>query len=337
MHSFSKFSAVSAAILTLGMIGACSRKEETTITASTATPTPTPAPVESATPTPAPSITPMPTGSPFADVQLQMRDLESKLNNIFSESFRDFGTLFGPSVFGSSVDLREQKDKYVARIYPPGGDTSNVNAKVENGDLHITIAGKNGQENYDQVIGLPQAVRADQMQVDRKSNFVVVTIPKSTPAMAAATPATSPTATPSTSPFVAGNDLDQRMMDDMNRMEARMNEVFQDAFPSDLLNGTNVQRLGSSVNIEDQKDKYVVHFSLPHRDMSNVDVKFEDGRVHLTAQEEKQSSNNTGSGTMQSVERGRYEQMVAVPGPVKDSEMKVERNGAGIDVTLPKA
>ena len=327
---------MSAAIISLALMGGCSKTDTNTISTSSPTATPAASPIESPSPTSTPAITPSPTGSPFADVQLRLRDLESKLDNIFSDSFRDFDTVFGPSAFGSSVDLREQKDRYVARIYPPGGDTAKVNARIEDGNLHITIEGKNAAENYDQIIGLPQPVRTDQMQIDRKSNFVVVTIPKSTPAVAAATPSTSPTATVSASPFIASNDFDQRMMDDMSRMEARMDEVFRDAFPSDLLNSANIQRLGSSVNVEDQKDKYVVHFRLPHRDIGNVDVKFENGRLHLVAQEEKQTSNNTNSGTMQSTERGRYEEMVAVPGPVKDSEMKVERNGASIDVTLPK-
>jgi HSP20 family molecular chaperone IbpA len=117
-----------------------------------------------------------------------------------------------------------------------------------------------------------------------------------------------------------------------------MDQIFREAFPNDSLNSANVLRLGSSVNIEDQKDKYIVHFTFPDRDLSNVNVKFENGRLHLTAEEQKSSSSNTTPGTMESVERGRYEEMVALPGPVKDSDMKVNRKGSSsIDVTLPKA
>ena len=116
-----------------------------------------------------------------------------------------------------------------------------------------------------------------------------------------------------------------------------MNQIFQDTFPNDLLNGANMSRLSSTVNVEDQNNKYVVHFTLPNRNLNNVDVKFENGRLHLTAQEQKSTSNESASGKMETIESGRYEEMIALPGPVKDSQMKVDRKGASIDVTLPKA
>jgi hypothetical protein len=69
------------------------------------------------------------------------------------------------------------------------------------------------------------------------------------------------------------------------------------------------------------------------RDLSNVDVKFENGHLHLTAPEEKSASSNAAAGTIQSVERGRYEEMIALRGPVKDRD----RKGASTVVILPKA
>jgi HSP20 family molecular chaperone IbpA len=123
----------------------------------------------------------------------------------------------------------------------------------------------------------------------------------------------------------------------MNQMQMRMDQIFRDAFPNDLLNGANLFRLGSTVNIEDQKDSYIVHFTLPERDLDHVNVKFENGRLHLTAEEQKGGSSNAAPGTMESVERGRYEEMIALPGPVKESEMKVNRQANAVVVTLPKA
>jgi len=61
-----------------------------------------------------------------------------------------------------------------------------------------------------------------------------------------------------------------------------------------------------------------IELYLADRDLSNVDVKFENGHVDLTAREEKSASSNAAAGTMQSVERGRYEEMIALHGPVKD-------------------
>ena len=85
--------------------------------------------------------------------------------------------------------------------------------------------------------------------------------------------------------------------------------------------------------MDDQKDKYVVHFALPNRDVSNVNVNFENGELHLSAQEQKSSSTNS----QQSIERGRYQEMITLPGPVKQSEMKVNRQANAVVVTLPKA
>lgn len=286
-------------------------------------------------------MTPLPSSSPFADVEMRLRDLETQMDNIFANTFRAFGTAFGQSGLGSSIDLREQKDKYVARVYVPNGDTADVNARVENGALHVTTKSsqsKNGttsSESSDEVVSLPQPVNSDQLKIDRKPNMVVITIPKTTAAVAAASP--TPSATASPSPAVASNDWDDRMLADMERMQARMDEAFRNAFPNDLLNGTSMVRLGSTVNVDDQGDKYVVHFTLPRQDMSNVNVKFENGQLSLTAKEEKSTTSNASPGTMSTVESGSYEQMITLPGAVKDAEMKVERKNGAIVVTLPKA
>jgi HSP20 family molecular chaperone IbpA len=156
--------------------------------------------------------------------------------------------------------------------------------------------------------------------------------------VAVATPEPSASAAPSvsgTNTVIA--DWDQRMIDDMHRMEAQMDQVFRNAFPSDILSGANMQRLGSSVNVENQKDKYIVHFTLPGHDLNNVKVDFENGELHLAAQEEKKTSSNAAPNTMQSIERGHYDEVITLPSPVKENEMKVNRQANAVIVTLPKA
>ena len=275
-----------------------------------------------------------------------MRKLQSQMDNIFAQTFHDFGTSFGQTGFASSVDLREDKDKYVARIYLPHGDTSRLNAKINNGNLDITINGPGGtsaaapSENYEQIITLPQPVRADQLQIERKPNMVVITVPKTTAsAVAQASPviSPSPTQTVSSSPPGVSENWDQQMIDNLRQMQRRMDQVLQNTFPNDLLSASNALRLGSTVNVEDQKDKYVVHFTLPDRDISNVKVDFKNNELHLTAQEKEQASNTAPSNTAETIERGRYEEMITLPGPVKQSEMKVDRQANAVIVTLPKA
>ena len=88
------------------------------------------------------------------------------------------------------------------------------------------------------------------------------------------------------------------------------------------------------MNIEDQSDKYVVHFYLPDKNLSDVNVKFENNQLHLTAQEQKKS--DAAAGDMESSVT-RYETMTTLPGPVRDADMKMERKEGSVVVTLPKA
>jgi HSP20 family molecular chaperone IbpA len=298
---------------------------------NTPTPTPDKSSSLSANASPVPMMSALNTASPFGDVQLRLRDLQSQMDNIFAQTFRDFGSSFGQSGLASSVDLREQNDRYVARIYLPNGDTSKVNATVKNGSLDIKMnGGTSKNENFEQVITLPQPVRADQMHIDRKQNMVVITVPKQDPSAVAQSSPNS-----AISPLTS--DWDQRMIDDMRRMEQQMDSVFENGFSNDVLNGTNVLQLGSAVNVEDQKDKYVVHFTLPTRDVSNVNVKFEDGELRLTAREQNESSHSASSSAPTTIERGRFEEMITLPGPVKENQMQVNRQANAVIVTLPKA
>jgi HSP20 family molecular chaperone IbpA len=266
-----------------------------------------------------------------------MRQLDSQMDSIFTNTFRNFGNWFDQSELSASVDLRDQKDKYVARIYLPNGeDTSKVNASVENGALHITAEGeqaKNGSastERFEQILSLPGPVQADKMHVDRKQNLVVVTVPKAPGAETAkATSKTIPFA--NTSPVVT--NWDQSIVNEMARMQGRMDQIWQDAFPNDLMKGASPVNVGSAVNVDDQKDKYVVRFYLPDRNLENVNVKLDKGQLRLSAKEqnEKKSANTTSQSYAQ------YQQMITLPGPVKDQGMKVDRKGSTIVVTVPKA
>ena len=295
------------------------------------TPTPGESSAFSANTSPVPMMSPLNTASPFGDVQLRLRDLQSQMDKIFAQTFRDFGSSFGQSGLASSVDLRERNDKYVARIYLPNGDTSKVNATIKDGRLDIKMNGGAGKnENVEQVITLPQPVRADQMHIDRKQNMIVITVPKQNPnaiAQSSPNPASSPLA----------SDWDQRMIDGMRQMEHQMDSVFENGFSNNVFQGTNALQLGSAVNVENQKDKYVVHFTLPTRDVSNVNVKFEDGELRLTASEQNESSHNASPAASTTIERGRYEEMITLPGPVKEDQMQVNRQANAVIVTLPKA
>ena len=289
----------------------------------------------------APVNTLSPTASPFANIETQMRDLETRMDSIFADSFRGAGDWFNQSTLASSVDLREQNDKYVARVYLPNLDTSKVNVRIDNGALHIAansernVNGKNEAEHYEQTITLPKPIQSDKMKVDRKQDLLVITVPKekaSTPAVAstAASPAVS-------RPSATATDWANSISNEFARMRAQMDEAFRDVSPSNFSNGTSASQLESAVKVDDQKDKYVVHFYLPDENLSNVNVKFENGQLDLTASEKENSSKQVPSGTVQSAVTGQYAEMITLPGPVQDKGMKVDRQANAVVVILPKA
>jgi HSP20 family protein len=285
--------------------------------------------------TPASSASPGRGASPALDFEQRMDRLNDRLDSVFADTFRNFDDWFGGSHFASSIDLREQKDRYVVRLYVPDSAASKVNAEVENNALHVTATNEekeNGaarSERYEQIISLPGPVESKKMKIERKHNLVVITLPKSSNALAAATPQPGPHHT-------AGADLaglDQSILNRMARMQGRMEQIFRNAFPNDLTSGFNRLRLGSAVQLEDQKNQYLVRFYLPDNDLKDVQVRLENGQLHLSAAERKQTQTRGTS----SLETGRYEQRFTLPGPVDEKGMKVERENGAIIVTLPKA
>lgn len=266
-----------------------------------------------------------------------MDQLDNQLDSVFANTFRNFGNWFGPNDLASSIDLRDQKNKYVVRVYVPGPDTSKVNARVENNILHVTAEGEKTSKNasqserYEQVISLPGPVDASKMHIERKQNLVVINLPKASGATAAASPAAQPTASPTESNFA---DFDQSIVNQMARMQGRMDQMMADAFPqSNPTRGLTTMQVGSAVHVDNQKNKYVVHFYLPDKALKNVNVKLTNGQLRLTASE---SEDEKAKGE-QNIEGGSYEQLMTLPGPVQEKAMKVVRQNGTIVVTLPKA
>ena len=184
-------------------------------------------------------------------------------------------------------------------------------ARPNTAERDQTVNGNSSKENYEQVITLPKPVAADKLQIDRKQNVVVISVPKtstSAPNVAAAS-SPLPTAASSPSPTVSSSagstDWNDIMSNQFAAMQREMDQAFHDVFANDSA-GASTSQVGSAVNVDDQKDKYVVHFYLPDRDLTNVNVNFENGRLHLTAEEQKNQTNNTANGSIQSSSSGRY-------------------------------
>jgi HSP20 family molecular chaperone IbpA len=269
-----------------------------------------------------------------------MRDLETRMDTIFGDAFRNAGDWFNRSSMASSVDVREQNNKYVARVYLPHFDTSKAKVNIENGVLHIVANGKssvNGKaeaEHYEQSISLPKPVQSEKMQVQRKPDLLVITVPEQ---MAGSQTAALSTVSPSpeTSPASAADEWEGSISNAFARLDAAMNRALNETFPDNFAIGPQASQLESAVKMDDQKNKYVVHFYLPEKNVSDVHVNFENGKLQLTAKEEHSATPQPGGGSAEF--SGEYSATISVPGSVNKDEMKVARQANAIVVTLPKA
>lgn len=216
----------------------------------------TPVLLSAATPSPAPTATVSPSPTPPSLTQ-RMQQLDAQLDSVFANTFRGFGDSFARSAFAQSIDLRDQKDKYVVRVYVPDADTSKVEAKVEGNTLHVTASGEKNSPNssassrYEQMISLPGPVESARMHIERKPNLVIVSLPKAPGGN------TTAQASPASSPGALA--FDQNIIRQMARMQQQMNQMFANAFPDDDETGLTTPgddlQFGSAVHLDDLQDK----------------------------------------------------------------------------------
>ena len=76
---------------------------------------------------------------PVARMEKMRRDMD----RAFEDAFREFRNtpehkgFFDEPRFGSSLDLKEEGDNYVVRVYLPDRDVQNINVTVEDRTLKI--------------------------------------------------------------------------------------------------------------------------------------------------------------------------------------------------------
>jgi HSP20 family molecular chaperone IbpA len=92
-----------------------------------------------------------------------------------------------------------------------------------------------------------------------------------------------------------------------------------------------------SLNVEELKDRYVVHALLPDTKVSDVNVKLENQTLKVEVSNKQSQSTNKKTESTSMTEWGQYEQMIQLPGPVKSDQMKIERKDHELLITLPKA
>jgi len=195
------------------------------------------------------------------------------------------------------------------------------------------VNGKAESEHYEQSISLPKPVQSDKMRVQRKPDLLVITVPEGTagsPAVGSSTAAPVPETSPGAPDEWAGS-----ISNAFARLDAEMNRALNETFPDGFDISSQASQLESAVKMDDQKDKYVVHFYLPERDISNARVNYQNGQLRVTAEEGSNTTSKSGGGSAKV--SGEYSAAISVPGPVNESDMKVDRQANAVVVTLPKA
>jgi HSP20 family molecular chaperone IbpA len=128
----------------------------------------------------------------------------------------------------------------------------------------------------------------------------------------------------------------ERMQEEIDRAMRNATEQFQ------LGPGATAFRpdagYSSSFDLRDRKDHFELRAHLPDTKASDVNVKVDNDRtLHVSVSQRKQETKNTSGGSVSFTELGQYEQVVTLPEPVKSSDMKIDRHGHEVVITIPKA
>jgi|tagenome__1003787_1003787.scaffolds.fasta_scaffold20981431_4 HSP20 family molecular chaperone IbpA len=94
----------------------------------------------------------------------------------------------------------------------------------------------------------------------------------------------------------------------------------------------------SSFDLHDRKDHFELRAYLPDAEASDVNVKMDDDKtLHVTVNHKKQEMKKDSAHEASVTELGEYEQIITLPEPVRSADMKIQRNGHEVIITIPKA
>jgi HSP20 family molecular chaperone IbpA len=270
----------------------------------------------------------------------KMKNWQEKMSETFRDTWqglwqdKDAKNLGESTVARASVDLREQQDSYTVRLNLPHRDLNKVEIKLSGDTLHIVAPAEGKAGRYEQNIRLEGVAANAAPQIERrtKDNLVVVTVPKSSD-LARIRPTFDP-------PMSLWDSWDRDVLEQMDRMRREMDRIFDRAFSDfrsqpEFSEFFNQARFGSSIDLQEEKDKYIVRAYLPDRDMNNVNVTIEGQLLKLEATEENTRQEQDEG--MRFSSKAHYSQVLTLPGPVQTEKMTVERKENMLVVMLPKA
>ena len=129
----------------------------------------------------------------------------------------------------------------------------------------------------------------------------------------------------------------------MERMHEKINRAIRNSTGQfEFDSGATIFRpdagYSSSFDLRDRKDRYELRAYLPDVKASDVNVRIDnDHTLHVSVKQQKHETRDTTNGSSSFSELGEYEQVVTLPDPVRSSEMKIDRRGDEMVITIPKA
>ena len=243
------------------------------------------------------------------------------------------------SVAMASVDLREDKDRYTVRLNLPDRDLAKVEIKLEGDTLRIIAPAGDKAGRYEQTVALAGVSSGAEPKIKRKQkdSMIVVTVPKNSTTVAGSKPSlTLPD--PALSPL---SDWDRDVFARMEKMRRDMDRAFEEAFrefrTAPEYKGIFDEPLfGSSLDLKEEGDNYVIRAYLPDRNMQNVNVTIEDQTLKIEAKEQETTKKEGEAGALHSTRKATYSQIFTLPGPVQSEKIKVEKKEGMVVVTVPK-
>ena len=135
--------------------------------------------------------------NPFQEIRGMQAQMDQMFNQM-SEQFRmepgfhGFNEIPGYSL---SLDVMDMKNHFEVQAFLPDTKLSDVNVSLENNHtLKVEVSNQenetSGKKNaatsvagwgqYEQVVQLPEAVKADEMKIERKNHELLIILPKAT-------------------------------------------------------------------------------------------------------------------------------------------------------------
>ena len=128
----------------------------------------------------------------------------------------------------------------------------------------------------------------------------------------------------------------ERMQEEIDRAVRHATEQFQ--LGSSTMTFRPDAGYSSQFDLRDRKDHFELRAYLPDAEASDVNVKIDnDKTLRISVVHKKHEMKKESALEASVTELGKYEQTVTLPEAVRSAEMKVERKGHEVIITIPKA